>query len=312
MNITFIHDLDTGFMASTLKPAFKALGHECTVIQMWSSWLEPNTDHIDYDISDTDINTLERVQSLQQEYKETDLFIIRLHDETLKALGVVPYLNEHNTVFRLHGHDLLYQNRPYSLKTWRINWYNKEPFIATYNDPTFIGKTPTRTVFIERPINLDIIPKRKRSKKRFALTSPSGMIKKGAQELLETWKEGPIPLTIVSQTDRTEALELKSRCSYLIDNLNPTYHGGPYGMNSVEAWLMRIPVFSMYSLMSEVVCPELPSLVTHVTLDTVQDTINSYTPDRKRLNNARKYALHTHDPVRIAQQYINLAKVIEQ
>ena len=306
MNITFLHEIDTGFMAATLKPAFERLGHHCTVMQGWKTHIEPNLNHVDYLLSEVDDTTI-----LKREFEATDLFIIRATDALMYDTGVIPYLTAHNTIFRLHGYDLLELNRPYSLTTWRINLFNKHPFICTYNDPTFIGRLHGNVFYIERPMNFDILPRRKKTDEVFALMSPTNMYKKGAQALSKTWKSNGITLKIIANTTRTEVLELKAQASYMIDNVEPNYDGGPYGMNSVEAWYMRIPTFSRYHPWSTIVCPELPLLTHNVTLDNVQQTIEEYEVDKRQLKYAHDYALRTHDPVHIAQQYITLKEGIE-
>ena len=40
MKIVMMHDLDTGFLAATLKPAFEKLGHDCVVMQTLKTYLE--------------------------------------------------------------------------------------------------------------------------------------------------------------------------------------------------------------------------------------------------------------------------------
>ena len=307
MNITMLHDLDTGFMAATLKPAFEALGHTCTIVQTLTTYLESDTSHIDHLLTET-----EDLEPLKEVFKETDLFILRaITDITLKGIGVLPYITPHNTIYKIHGSELRDRNIPYSLRTWRINWYNKEPLVCGCRDPSLFSLYRKNSMqHIERPCAFDTFPKRRRNKKTpFALHTPTNIPKKGTQLLTDTWKSH-IPLHIVSGVSRTDALKMKTQASYYIDNLGP--FSGMYCMNSVEAWYYRIPVFSRYSNMDMAVCPELPDLVHNTTEKTIQNDIENYEPDKKQLNNARKYALHTHDPKRIAQQYINLAKEIIQ
>jgi hypothetical protein len=308
MKILFLHELDTGFMAATLKPAFEKLGHECIIMQGWNSFLEgENIDHIDYLLSEM---PKEDKQLLLDEFEDTDLFILRCGDDLMRGVGVIPYVNSNNSVYRLHGHDITHLGRPYKLKTWRIDWYGNEPTVVTYKDPTFIPHLKSVPIYIERPINIDIIPKKRRGKEVFALTTPSNYSRKGADTLLEEWIPGDIKLTILSGTDREEVLALKKKCSYFIDNLNEDFNGGPYGMNSVEAWIIGIPVFSRYTTICEVMCPELPRLVHNVTASTVQEAINNYEYNRKDILFAKRYALDTHSAINIAKQYIALYKGI--
>ena len=310
MNITMFHDLDTGFMAATLKPAFKKLGHTCTVIQTLLTHLEKDGSHVDHlmcEMTDQDIHALKNI------YKETDLFILRtVSDFTLRTSGILPYITKDNTIWRIHGSELRERNVPYSLYTWRINWYNKEPAVVGPRDPSLIplyrGNTITQ---IERPCAFDTFPPRRRNKKEpFVLHTPTRPEKKGTHELMERFRlnKGSIPLRILSGVSREECLTWKAQASYFIDCLG-SYEHGPYGMNSVEAWYYKIPVFSQYNNMDVVVCPELPDLVHYVEEHFVQHNILHYEPDKKQLNNARTYALRTHDPVTIADQY---TKVIEQ
>ena len=308
MNITMFHDLDTGFLAATLKPAFEALGHTCTVVQTLTTYLEgdaPHVDHLMSTMSNDEIGTLKEI------FKDTDLFIVRsVTDLALKHSNILQYLTPDNTIYKVHGSEMREKNVPYSLKTWRINWHNKEPVICGPRDPSLFSIYRGNIItHIERPCAFDTFPRRRRDNKQpFALTSPTNIERKGTQYLLDNWKSN-IPLQVIHGVSRQEALTYKSRASYYIDNIGQYKHG-PYGMNSVEAWYYKIPVFSNYNPMDEVVCPELEDLVYYATEQSVQEIITCYSyQDKKRLNNAHKYALHTHDPVRIAKQY---TKVIEQ
>lgn len=307
MKICMLHELDTGFMAATLKPAFEELGHDCVVMQGWSSHLENDTEHVDYMLSDM---TFEDQPLIEDEFKDTDFFIIRAGDVILQDSGILPYLNKNNMIYRLHGHDLTALGRPYSLRAWRIDWHGNEPTVVTYNDPTFHSHYKSIPVYIERPINLDIIPKKKKTTNKFALSSPTSMQKKGGKLLMNTWNKGDIELKIISNATRDKVLELKSKASYCIDNLDEEYKGGPYGMNTVEAWIIGIPAFSRYTDMSLCVCPELNKLVHNTTLSTVQADIEDYVYDKKTINYAKQYAINTHSPINIATQYISLYKHI--
>ena len=309
MNITMLHDLDTGFMAATLKPAFEALGHTCTIVQTLTTYLESDTSHIDHLLTE-----MEDIEPLKEIFRDTDLFILRsITDFSLKGTGVLPYITPHNTIWRVHGSELRDRNMPYSLRTWKINWYNKEPTIVGPADSTLLPLYRGNVITsIERPCAFDTFPKRRRNNKEpFALTTPTNPSKKGTQELIDNWNS-KIPLHVISGVSRTEALKWKSQASYFIDSMG-SYKHAPYNMNSVEAWYYRIPVFSHYNEIDEVLVPELKDLIYYATSESVEDIITCYSyQDKKRLNYARKYALRTHDPKRIAQQYINLAKEIEQ
>ena len=312
MNITMLHDLDTGFLAATLKPAFEALGHKCTVMQTIKTYLETDTPHIDHlmsEMEDKDIHALKDV------FKETDMFILRsITDNSLKAIGIIPFITPHNTIWRVHGSEIRLRNVPYSLRTWRINWHNKEPIIVGPRDPSlrplYRGNVVTQ---IERPCAFDTFPRKKQHETGYVLHSPTRPDKKGTQELLDAFDDkGSIPLYIMSGASRKQVLKAKAGASYFIDYLGG-WVAGPYGMNTVEAWYYRIPVFSLCKPADMVVCPELSSMI-HTFKDTndLKHIIRAYTPDKKQLNNARKYALHTHDPMRIAQQYVNLGKELAE
>ena len=309
MNITMLHDLDTGFMAATLKPAFEALGHTCTIVQTLTTYLESDTSHIDYLLTE-----MEDIEPLKEVFRDTDLFILRsITDFSLKGTGVLSYITPYNTIWRVHGSELRDRNMPYSLRTWKINWYNKEPIIVGPADSTLLPLYRENTITsIERPCAFDTFPKiRRNNKEPFALTTPTNPSKKGTQELIDHWNS-KIPLHVISGVSRTEALKWKSQASYFIDSMG-SYKHAPYNMNSVEAWYYRIPVFSHYNEIDEVLVPELKDLIYYATSESVEDIITCYSyQDKKRLNYARKYALRTHDPKRIAQQYINLAKEIEE
>jgi len=306
MNITMLHDLDTGFLAATLKPAFEQLGHKCTVLQTLITHLEGDPTHIDHLMCE---KSNEEIHALKQVFKDTDLFILRtLSDVTLKYSGVLPYVTKDNTIWRVHGSELRERNVPYTLKTWRINWYNKEPVIVGPRDPSLIplyrGNVITQ---IERPCAFDTFPKRRRNKKEpFALTTPTNLERKGTQKLIDNWKS-EIPLQVIHGVSRQEALKYKSQASYYIDNIG-SYKHGPYGMNSVEAWYYRIPVFSNYSYIDEAIVPELPDMIQWVDRIFLKSELDLYILDNKQLNYARKYALHTHDPIRIAKQYMKVIK----
>jgi hypothetical protein len=304
MKVCMIHDLDTGFLAQTLKPAFIELGHDCYIIQTTFTGMEPSIEHIDYllkDMEDKDILLLE------EEFKDTDLFIIRsISDFTLKVTGILKYTTKHNTIYRVHGSELREKNVPYSLRTWMVDWYGNEPIIVGPRDPSLIHKYKGNVVtHIERPLSFNIIPN-KRKKGHYALTTPTNLSKKGTDELMSIWgKDREIPLYVLSGHTREDTLKYKAGCSYYIDRLG-TYEHGPYGMNSVEAWYLKIPVFSEYSLYDTVVCPELPKLVNNVTIDNVYDVVSTYNIDKKALDYAYKYTINTHSPIVIAQQYISL------
>ena len=308
MNITMLHDLDTGFLASTLKPAFEQLGHNVTVLQTLTTYLEEPASHIDILLKD-----LEDTSSLIPIFKDTDLFILRtVTDTTLRLTGALPYINQHNTIWRVHGSELRDRNVPYSLRTWQLNWHNKEPIIVGPRDPSLIPLYRGNVITtIERPCAFDIFPK-KRIKDIYALHTPTRPEKKGTDELLQLFtKEGTIPLHIISGMPRADILKWKAGASYFIDYLG-SYNQGPYGMNSVEAWYYKIPVFSQYKPSDVVMCPQLPQLIHSFDTKDLQSSILSYTKDNKQLTKARNYALETHDPLLIAQQYINLAQHIKE
>jgi hypothetical protein len=307
MNITMLHDLDTGFLAATLKPAFEKLGHKCTVIQTLSTYLEGEPTHIDHMMSTM---SNDEIHALKDIFKNTDLFIIRsITDFTLKHSDVLDYTTPHNTVFKVHGSELRERGVPYTMKTWRMNWYNKEPVVCGPRDPSLIPLYRENTItHIERPCAFDTFPKRRRNTKRpFALTTPTNIERKGTQYLIDNWSSD-IPLQILHGTSREQVLRAKSQCSYYIDNIG-SYAHGPYGMNSVEAWYYKVPVFSTYNPMDEVVCPELPELIYYTEQHTIQAEVEDRFTSKKQLNYARKYALHTHDPDTIAQQYTTVVDI---
>ena len=304
MNITMFHDLDTGFLASTLKPAFQALGHICTVIQTITTYLEEPATHIDHQL-----NTMndEQITALKEIYRDTDLFIIRsVSDTTLHLSGILPFLNRNNTIFKVHGSELRERDVPYSLRTWRINWNGKEPLLCGPRDPSLFSLYRRNTItHIERPCAFDTFPKKRTNKEQpFALTTPTNIERKGTQSLLDTWKS-TIPLQVLHGASRKEVLQLKAQASYYIDNIG-SYRHGPYGMNSVEAFFFKIPVFSTYNPIDTAICPQLPSLIHNTTNTTIQHDIESYSIDRKQLHNSYTYALSTHSPITIAQQYYAL------
>jgi len=305
MNITMLHDLDTGFLASTLKPAFQQLGHQCTVIQTLTTYLEEPATHIDHLLKNYNESMH---KELQHVFKETDYFILRsINDYTLHTTGVLPYINQHNTVFKVHGSELREKQVPYTLRTWRTNWHNKEPILLAPRDPSLYPYYRNNTyTHIERPCNFSIFPKKKQIQPPYAITCPTNLEKKGMEWItnkVPNWNI-PIPLQAIHGVQRHHALEAKSGASYYIDNIG-SYQHGPYGMNSVEAWFYKIPVFSNYSHIDEAIEPRIKELIIHSTKDTLQQNIISYQEDKKQLHNAYSYALSTHNPLSIASQYIH-------
>ena len=310
MNITMFQDMDTGFMAATLKPAFQALGHTCTVIQVLTTYLEDSPTHIDYLLKTM---TDEQILALKDIYKETDLFIIRsVTDLTLRISGILPFLNKHNTVFKVHGSELRENNVPYSLRTWRINWHNKEPLLLAPREPTLAPLYRSHTLtHIERPCAFDTFPKKKQNKVQpFALTAATNFERKGTQTLIDTWKSKSIPLHAIQGVPRTEVLHTKAQCSFFIDNIISHKQAAFYNMNSVEAWFYKVPVFAHYNPIDEVIVPQLSKLIILSNKDSIQHNIEAYIPDSKALSYAHKYAITTHDPFSIAQQYIHLLSYI--
>jgi len=304
MNITMLHDLDTGFLAATLKPAFEQLGHTCTVIQTLTTHLEDNPTHIDVLLS-----TLKDNSSLKPIFTATDLFIIRtISDTTLRLTGILDYTTQNNTIFKVHGSEL---REPYSLRTWRINWHNKEPLICGPRDPSLFPLYQGHTItHIERPCAFDTFPKRRQNhKKPFALTTPTNIERKGTQYLLDNWKS-PIPLQVLHGVSRTEILKTKSKASYYIDNIG-SYTHGPYGMNSVEAWYYKIPVFSTYNEQDLLVCPELETLVYNTSKHNIHTSLENLVINKPRLDFAYDYAITNHSPHTIAQQYVHIHAYIQ-
>ncbi len=303
MNITFFHDLDTGFLAATLKPAFQALGHTCIIMQTHPTYLEKDsTDHIDIRLGDKpDLIQIEQI------FKDTDLFIIRAwNDWPLQTFGISKYANKTNAIFKVHGSELREQGVPYTLKTWRIDWHKREPILCGNRDPSLFPFYRQNTITqIERPAPFSIYPKKHAEHPPFAIHTPTSTMKKGTQLLIDRWKSERIPLKILGGLTHHDILAEKAQASFYIDRMGDYYHG-PYGMNSVEAWALKIPVFSQVSPIDTVIVPDLPNLIHTCTIDTVQHSIEDYTTDTKQIDYAFRYAKKTHDPVVIAQQYLNL------
>lgn len=303
MNITFLHDLDTGFLASTLKPALQSLGHTVTVLQTLVTYLEEPQHHIDYLLKD---HNPDMENELKTVFSETDYFILRsISDYTLHTIKVLPYINQHNTIFKVHGSELREKNVPYSLRTWRTNWHNKEPILLAPRDPSLLPLYHKNTyTHIERPCNFSIFPRKNTNTEQpFAITTPTNIQRKGTQSLIDNWKS-KIPLHIAHGVSRIQALKHKAQASFYIDNIG-SYAHGPYGMNSVEAWFYQIPVFSNYSNLDLALVPRLHEYIIHSTQDTIQSNIDSYTSNKSALKHAKHYAFHTHNPTTIAQQYIH-------
>jgi hypothetical protein len=301
MNITMLHDLDTGFLSATLKPHFEALGHTVTVLQTLQTYLETDISHIDVLLSETP-----DLKQVQETLKDTDFFILRsITDTTLRLLNVHKYANASNAIFKVHGSELRENNTPYSLR-----FYRTLPKPITVTGPKDHSLMPLYKkgviTHIDKPMNFSLIP-RKRIRDIYALHTPTNMQRKGTQTLLDTFTEiGTVQLQIHSGKPRNEILKLKAGASFFIDHIG-SYPHGPYGMNSVEAWYLRIPTFSVYRPIDCVFCPELPNLSHNLNIKTLKHDILNYEPDNKRLAKAKSYALRTHNPLTIAQQYVNLA-----
>lgn len=303
-----LHDLDTGFLAATLKPAFQTLGHTCTVLQTITTYLEEPATHIDHLLSTF---STEDIKQLIPIYKDTDLFIIRsVTDITLRLSGILPFLNKNNTIFKVHGSELRERNVPYSLRTWRINWHNKEPLLIGPRDPSLFPLYKQNTItHIERPCAFDTFPRKNQNRETpFALTTPTNIARKGTQSLIDTWKS-KIPLQVIHGVSRKEALHTKAQASYYIDNIG-AYKHGPYGMNSVEAWFYKIPVFSNYNPIDEAIEPHLKDLITHSTINNIQQNIEHWHFSKHYYDRVKKYAITTHNPLSIAQQYIHTSSYI--
>lgn len=307
MKIILLSDLDTGFFSATMKKAFIELGHDCVVMQTIKTYLDGEGEHIDYLMGPmTDLSLLE------EEFKDADFFILRsLTDITLRLSGILKYVNKNNMIYKVHGSELREKNVPYSMRTWMIDWYGKEPLICGPRDPSLISKYRGNVItHIERPCDFSIFPKKRTAKPAFALHTPTNIERKGTEELIAQADDGRnIPLHILHGVSRAEILKEKSKASYYIDRLG-FYEHGPYGMNSVEAWFYKIPVFSKYNDMDVVMCPELPALVYNVLYDSASNAIRCFKYDKKRIEYAYKYAINTHNPIRIAQQYLAVSRAI--
>jgi hypothetical protein len=305
LNITMLHDLDTGFLSATLKPHFEALGHDVCVMQTIVTYLEGYShDHID--IKFTEMQSNDDLRAIQERFKDTDFFIIRsITDTTLRLLNVTKYANHTNAIFKVHGSELRENNTPYSLRFYRT--LVKPITVCGPKDHSLMPLYKKGVItHIDKPMNFSIIPK-KRIRDIYALHTPTNMQRKGTQTLLDTFTEiGTVQLQIHSGKPRDEILKLKAGASFFIDHIG-SYPHGPYGMNSVEAWYLRIPTFSVYRPIDCVFCPELPNLSHNLNIKTLKHDILNYEPDNKRLAKAKEYALTTHDPRTIAQQYVNLA-----
>lgn len=303
MNITLLHDLDTGFFASTMKPAFQQLGHTCNVLQTLHTYLDPQGLHVDHLLSQMDE---QMYADIQQIFKETDLFLLRsVSDTTLRLTGVLPHITPHNTIWRIHGSELRENNVPYRLRTWRIDWHNREPLVVAPRDPSLFHLYRKNTItHIERPCPFHTFPRRNKQHPPFAITTPTNIQRKGTQALIDSWTS-KIPLHIAHGCTRAHTLSEKAKASFYIDNVG-SYDHGPYGMNTVEAWHYNIPAFSTISPMSLALVPALEKFITHSTIHTIQHNIETYTYDRSSLRRAYSYAHTTHDPHTIAIQYISL------
>jgi hypothetical protein len=313
LKITMIHELDIGFFAATMRKEFERMGHEVCVIQGYKSYLDDETPKIDYLINEMDKLPLAKVQ---HEFAETDFFILRfLSDTTIKTLGIPKFAGMNNSIYKVHGTELRQRNIPYGLLAWHLEWYHNEPTVCGPRDWSLKDFYKSGVVtHIERPLDFSIIPKRVQDFPH-AMSSPTNTYKKGTELLAEAWKNCPseFPLQVVTGVTRKQCLAEKAKASLYIDRLG-TYEHGPYGMNSAEAWHMKIPVFSQYRNWDVAFCADLPELVTNVNeftlVENVKDFIENPKSYRKQTDYAYKYVKQVHDPKIIARQYIALAEEI--
>jgi len=310
--ITMVHELDIGFFATTMRKAFEKLGHEVVVVQGYKTYLEEEP-KIDYLMSDE--NGVPYEQMLK-DFENTDFFILRfLSDISLRQMRVANYANSRNSIYKVHGSEMRDRNIPYQLLTWHLEWYHNEPTVCGPRDWSLKDKYQSGVItHIERPLDFDLIPKRVASPPH-AISTPTNIYKKGTELLVEAWKHCPteIPLELVYGVDRSTCLEAKSKASLYIDRLGD-YEHGPYGMNSAEAWLMKIPVFSQIRSWDKVFCAELEKLITPIDQFTIVDKVKDFVENpksyKKQIDFAYDYVRQTHNPDTIAKQYIALAEEI--
>jgi hypothetical protein len=308
MNITFVHDLDTGFLSRTLKQPLIDLGHNVKVIQTMITQIEgENSDHID--IHTGGIKDEKDYEAVHKVFRETDFFIIRsISDVALRLLRVSQYCTDRNAIYKVHGSELRELNHPYSLLFWRTL---RQPLILCGpRDPSLLSKYRGNVItHINKPCDFDSFPRRNRNiKQPFALHTPTNPQRKGTQKLLDTFtEEGKIELLIYSGVPRTEILKTKAQASYFIDHLG-TYEHGPYGVNSIEAWFYKIPVWSNVRPIDRVMCPDLHYLVNPFSIDTIAREIRAHEPDKRLMRKCKEYALRAHNKHTIAKQYSDLAR----
>jgi len=310
MKITMVHELDIGFFADTMKKAFENLGHEVCNVQGYTTYLEKNPS-IDYLLSDENGVSFD---NLQKDLKDTDFFILRfLSDTTIRTLNLTEYATARNSIYKVHGSEMRERNIPYSLLAWHLEWYHNTPTVCGPRDWSLKDRYQQGAItHIERPLDFDLIPKRVASTPH-AISTPTNTYKKGTELLIEAWKHCPeeFPLKVIKGVSRTECLAEKAKASLYIDRLG-NYEHGPYGMNSAESWLMKIPVFSQIRPWDNVFCAELPNLVTNIDQFTIVDKVKDYVENsksyRKQVDYAYKYVKRVHNPTTIAKQYIALAE----
>jgi len=310
MKITMIHELDVGFFASTMRKAFEDLGHEVCVMQGYKTYLE-NEPKIDYLLDNEDGVSF---TDLEKDLQSTDFFILRfISDVTLKALNLTHFANARNSIYKVHGSEIRERRIPYSLLSWHLEWYHNQPTVCGPRDWSLKDIYQSGAVtHIERPLDFDLIPKRVNDIPH-AITTPTNTYKKGTEELVESWKHCPeeLPLKVVAGVSRTKCLTEKAKSSLYIDRLG-NYEHGPYGMNSAEAWHMKIPVFSQIRGWDNVFCAELPNLVTYVDKFTIVEKVKAFVENpksyKKQIEYAHKYVKRVHNPETIAKQYIALAE----
>jgi hypothetical protein len=83
-------------------------------------------------------------------------------------------------------------------------------------------------------------------------------------------------------------------------------------MNAVEAWYLKVPVFSKYSHYDQVLCPELRYLIYKSLPSNVEQIVHDYEPSTGQLNYAKEYAITTHNAHTIANQYISLYHSLQE
>ena len=312
MKIALIHEQDIGFFASTMRKQWERMGHEVVVIQGYRSQIDDNA-KVDYLLAEEGNLMPENVAKIKKELSETDFFILRfIGDELINYLKLQNYIDNRNSIYKVHGSELRERGLPWSLQVWNLDLYHKEPIVVGCYDWSLIDKYKgPHITCIERPLDFEIMPRKYKPEEPYVIHTPTGRYKKGTDELIPYLEGARLPYKIVENTPRNECLKIRAGSMLSIDQFGEGYvqQYGPYGMNTVESWYMSIPVIGARRVWDYVFHPEVRAF--HIPVDkyNIAQVLADFKEDPKPFEK-NKYVKRAHNPTMIAQQYLDLYEEI--